>query len=226
LNQCFDETSFYTNYARNKFLVHVSSLLVEGSSGERMKEKRSYSDAEFWGRKIKDHWGVLAVSIIGCVLAVVGALLVLFWFIETSPIGAMGTATVGEWTLAWIWEFLIFLILWELLIVGIPVGVALVVGWHFWWNRLPAEEKAEFKGRWRGRGTAEGGGFGFAMFIAYSIYMYINGDFFTPFGDYPYTHWVYSWFLTLAWLLVVFGIPAAIILIIVYFKVWRKKEML
>lgn len=188
-----------------------------------MEEKGNYSDGEFWKRKIEEHWKVFTVFIIGCVVAIVGALLVLFWFIETSPIGAMGTATIGEWTLAWIWEFFIFLILWELLIVGIPVGVAFGVGWYLSWNRLSAEEKAEFKGRWRGRGTAEGGGFGFVMFIAYSIYIYINGDFFTPFGDYPYTYWVYSWFLTLAWLLVIFGIPAAIILTIVYFKVWRKK---
>ena len=135
----------------------------------------------------------------------------------------MGTATIGEWTLAWIWEFFIFLLLWELLLVGIPAGVAFGVGWYLWWKRLPAEEKAEIKARWRVRRAAEGGGFGFFMFIAYSIYMYINGDFFTPFGDYPYTHWVYSWFLTLAWLLVIFGIPAAIILTIVYLKVWRKK---
>ena len=189
-----------------------------------MEENGSCSDGEFWKRKIQEHWKLFTVFIIGCVAAIAGALLVLFWFIETSPIGAMGTATVGEWTLAWIWEFFIFLILWELLIVGIPIGVALGLSWYFWWKKISAGEKAEFKGRWRGRGTAEGGGFGFGMFIAYSIYMYINGDFFTPFGDYPYTYWVYSWFHTLAWLLVIFGIPTAIILTIVYFKVWRKSN--
>jgi hypothetical protein len=191
---------------------------------KKMDEKRNISDGEFWKQKITEHWIVFTIFIIGCAAAIAGALKVLFWFIETSPIGAMGTATIGEWTLAWIWEFFIFLILWELLIVGIPVGVALVVGWYFWWNRLSAEEKAEYKGRWRGKGTAEGGGFGFAMFITYSIYMYIKGDLFTPLGNYPYTYWVYSWFHTLAWLLAIFGIPAAIILTIVYFAVWRKKE--
>ncbi len=175
-------------------------------------------------RKIREHWKVFTVAIIGFVAAIAGALLVLFWFMETSVIGAMGTATIGEWTLAWIWGFFIFLILWELLFVGIPVGVAFGLGWYLWWKRLPAEEKAEFRGRWRGRRTAESGGFGFAMFIAYSIYMYIKGDFSTPFEDYPYTYWVYSWFETLAWLLVIVGIPAAIILPIVYFKVWRRKQ--
>ena len=82
----------------------------------------------------------------------------------------------------------------------------------------------EFKSKWHGRRAAEGGGFGFFMFIAYSIYMYIRGDFFTPFGDYEYSYWVYAWFHTLAWLFVIIGIPAAIILIVVYFVVWSKKE--
>ncbi len=189
----------------------------------KMEENNS-SDGEFWKRKIQEHWKVFMIFIVGCAAAVAGALLVLFWLIETSPIGAMGTATIGEWTLAWMWEFLIFLILWELLFVGIPIAIALGLGWFFWWKRLPANERAEFEGRWRGRRTAEGGGFGFGMFIAYSIYMYIKGDFFTPFGNHPYSYWVYSWFLTLAWLLVIVGIPAAIILPIVYFKLWRKKE--
>ena len=209
---------------RNGFLGYGCRLLIEGlKMVKKMDEKGNYSDGEFWKRKIKEHWKVFTAFITGCVVATLGALLVLFWFIETSPIGAMGTATIGEWTLAWTWEFFIFLILWELLIVGIPVGVAFGVGGYLWWNRFSAEEKAEFKGRWRGQRTAEGGGFGFFMFIAYSIYIYINGDFFTPLGDYPYRYWVDSWFLTLAWLLVIFSIPAAIILTIVYFKVWRKK---
>ncbi len=188
-----------------------------------MEESGSSSGGEFWKRKIQKHWKVFVVSVIGCVAAIAGALLVLFWFIETSPIGAMGTATIGEWTLAWIWEFIIFLILWELLFVGIPVGIALGLGWYLWWNRLPIEERAEFRGRWRARRTAESGGFGFVVFIAYSIYMYIQGDFSTPFEDYPYTYWVYSCFQMLAWLLVILGIPAVIILTIVYFRVWRKK---
>ncbi|GAG25875.1 unnamed protein product, partial [marine sediment metagenome] len=89
-----------------------------------MEEKCNYSGGEFWTRKIKEHWKAFTVFIIGCAVALAGAILVLFWFIETSPIGAMGTATIGEWTLAWIWEFFIFLVLWELLIVGIPVAVA------------------------------------------------------------------------------------------------------
>ena len=75
-----------------------------------MDEKDKCGDGEFWKQKIKKHWKMFTVTIIGAIAAIVVSLLVLFWFIDTSPIGAMGTATIGEWTLAWIWEFFIFLI--------------------------------------------------------------------------------------------------------------------
>jgi hypothetical protein len=190
----------------------------------KQEEKEKVSDEEFWKQKITKHWKAFTALIIGCVAATIGAIWVLFWFIDTSAVGAMGMATIGEWTVAWIWEFFIFLMLWELLIVGIPAAVAFGVGWYLWRKRLSDEEKAEFKGRWRGKGTAEGGGCGFFMFIAFSIYLYIQGDLYTPLGDHPYLYWVYSWFYTLGWLLVIVGIPAAIILTIVYFTVWHKKE--
>jgi MFS family permease len=191
---------------------------------KKMEENDKHSEGEFWKQKIRKHWKIFTASIISGAVAIVASIVVLFWFIDTSPIGAMGTATIGEWTLAWIWEFFIFLTLWELLIVGIPVAIVLGGSLYLWWKRLPEEDKVGFKGKGRGRGTAESGGFSFGMFIAYSIYMYINGYFYTPFGDHPYTFWVYAWFHTLAWLFVIIGIPAAIILIVVYFVVWSKKE--
>ena len=183
---------------------------------EKMEEKDKCSDRTFWKQKIKKHWKMFAATIVGGVIAIIASLFVLFWFIDTSSIGMMGTATIGEWSLAWVWEFFIFLILWELLYVILPVVIVFGVGWYLWWKRLPAEEKADFKGRWRGKGTAEGGGASFGMFISYSIYMYLNGDFYTPFGDFAYSYWVYAWFHSLAWILIIVGIPAAIILTIVY----------
>jgi len=195
-----------------------------------MVEKGSNNDKEweFWKQKIAQHWKAFAVFVAGCVLAIVGAIMVLFWHIQTSPIGNMGTARIGDWTLAWLWAFFLVLIGWELLFVGIPVVVAVGLGWYLWWNKLPEDEKAEFRNRekeekHRRRNAAGGGGFSFFMYIAYSIYIYANGAFFTSFNTYPYTFWVYAWFLTLAWLLIIFGIPIAIILVIVYFAYWRKK---
>jgi len=180
---------------------------------------------DFWSKKITQHWKAFIVFVIGCIIALAGAVLVLFWFIETSEFGAMGTATIGEWSLAWIWGFIIYLIFYELLIIGIPAAIAFGLGWYIFWKRLSEEEKAEIKGREKKkhRGSSAGGGFGFFMFIAFSILMYLRGEFSTPLGNFPYSYLVYTWFTALGWLLLIGGIPAAIILILVYFTIWKKK---
>ncbi len=187
------------------------------------------SEEAFWKEKIKKHCKTFVIIIIACICAAIGALLVLFWFIQTSPIGTFGTAFIGDWNLDWIVGFIILIILWELLFVGIPAGLFFGLGGYLWWRRLPADEKQEFKDRekknkHRKRNTGGEGGFSFFMFIAYCIYIAVDGNYFTPFGALPYTYWVYAWFLTVMWILIVLGIPAGIVLIIVYFTVWRKKS--
>ena len=187
------------------------------------------SDEQFWKKKIKEHMRLFIVIIIAGACIFTGVLLVLFWFIETSPIGQQGEALIGDWSLDWIVGFSILVILWELLFVGIPTGLFFGVGGYIWWNRLPDEEKDEFRARdkkekHRARDTGGSGGCGFIMFIAYCIYMGVQGNYYAPFSSQPYSYWVYSWFLTLMWIFIVLGIPACIILLIVYLTVWRKKS--
>ena len=187
------------------------------------------SDEQFWKKKIREHIRLFIVIIIAGVCIVTGALLVLFWFIQTSPIGLQGTATFDQWSLDWIVGFYILVILWELLFVGIPTGLFFGVGGYIWWNRLSDEERQEFKARdkkktHRKRNAGGGGGCSFIMFIAYCIYMGIQGNYYAAFGSQPYSYWVYSYFLTIMWILIVLGIPVCIILLIVYLTVWRKKS--
>ena len=187
------------------------------------------SDELYWKKTIKNHLTAFIIIIIAGVCIVTGAVLVLFWFIETSPIGLQGTATLDQWSLDWIVGFYILMILWELLFVGIPTGLFFGVGGYIFWSRLPDEEKQEHKARdkkesHRKRNAGGGGGGSFFMFIAYCIYMGIQGNYYAPFGSQPYSYWVYSWFLTIMWILIIFGIPICIILLIVYLTVWRKKS--
>jgi len=172
-------------------------------------------------------WISLIVFVVGCIAALIGAVLVLFWYMETSTIGAMGTATIGEWSVVMIWSFFIYLILWELVIIGIPAGIAFGVGWYVFWRQLPDQEKSMFKARDKKKhhGSSASGGFGLFMFIALSIYLYIIGEINTPLGDQSYSFWVYSWFTALGWLLIIAAVPAALILILVYFTVWKKKRI-
>ncbi|MFX1417962.1 MAG: hypothetical protein ACFE9N_03460 [Promethearchaeota archaeon] len=193
-----------------------------------MEKSSELSEEEFWKKKIKEHWKAFILIIVAGICAVIGGLLVLIWFISTSPIGAQGTAFIQQWNLDWVVGFIILIFLWELLFVGVPLGLFFGVGGYIWWRRLPTEEKDEFKARekkdkHRARNAGGGGGFGIFMFIAYCIYIAVQGNYYTPFGALPYTYWLASYFLTFMWILIVLGIPAGIIVLIVYFTVWRKK---
>jgi hypothetical protein len=112
--------------------------------------------------------------------------------------------------------------------VGIPAGLFFGVGGYLWWRRLPDEEKQEFKDREKkrthvARDAGGGGGFSFFFFIAYCIYLAFDGHYNIPFGNEPYTYWIFAGFYTIMWLLIYIGIPVAVILLIVYFTKWRKK---
>jgi hypothetical protein len=190
-----------------------------------LEHTNQINDADFWKNKIKEHWKAFIVIIIAGVCAAIGVILVLIWFVETSDIGLQGTATFNQWSLAWVVGFIILLLFWELLFVGIPVGLFLGVGGYLWWRRLPEEEKQEFRGRekiTKKHRKKNAGGCGFFLFIAYCIYIAIEGNFFTPFGNLPYSYWLYAYLYTIMWLLIIVGIPGAIIGLI-YFKKWLNK---
>jgi len=188
------------------------------------------SEEKFWGKKLKEHWKALAIAIIGAVLAIIGAVLVLNVYISTSDIGTQGTATIDLWTLDWIVGFLIQYTGWTLLIVGVPSLLFFGLGGYLWYRGLSEEEKQEFKEREkkdkprRKEKYGGGGGGGFGMFFAYCIFHLLNGTNNIQFGSISYRFWIDTWFSTLGWLFIFFGIPVIAILIVVYFAYWRKKS--
>ncbi len=187
------------------------------------------SEEQFWKDVIKKHTNSFIVLIIAAVCAIIGALLVFFWIVEVNPFVNPRTGTFNDWTLNYVVGIIIQIILAELLFVGIPAGLFFGVGGYLWWRKLPEDEKQDVKDRekketHRTRDYGGGGGFSFFMFIAYCIYIAVDGNYNATLGSQPYSYWIYSWFLTLMWIIIVLGIPAGIILLIVYFKVWRKKS--
>lgn len=187
------------------------------------------SKETYWKEFAKKNWKLIAVAFVACVILFIVALLVLILYINTSPIGGMGTWTLNDWTLNYIVGFMIQIILWELLFVGLPAGIFFGVGGYLWWSRLSEEDKQEYKARekknkHRKRNAGGSGGGSFFMFIAYCIYIATQGKYDTPFGNESYSYWVFAGFYTFMWLLIIFGIPIAVILLIVYLTYWRKKS--
>jgi hypothetical protein len=106
--------------------------------------------------------------------------------------------------------FILYLLLWELIFIGIPVIIGAIVGWQ-WWKRLPEEEKKEYRffGK-RSRTTGGSGGISLLFSIAFAIKVYIDGNWNVPIATWTLDYVVYSMLTILLWGLVIFGIPATI----------------
>ena len=188
-----------------------------------MEEEQKKNDEQFWKEEIKQHWKMLVLCIAAFVFLLVIAVNVVIWHIQTSPIGNYGTATFDQWSLDWIVRFVIVLILWELLFVGLPAALLFGLGGYLWWQRLPADEKKRLKDHEkRNHKKRNGGGCGIILFIAFCIYIAINGNYYAAFGTQPYSYWIYSYLLMLGWLLIIFGIPLAVAGLL-YLRYWLKK---
>jgi len=188
------------------------------------------SEEKYWKKFFKNHWKVVAIGITAVIVAFIAAYLLLVVFIATNSIGNYGTASIGLWTLDWIVGFMIQYTGWALLIVGVPSVLFFGLGGYLWWRSLPDAEKQEFKDREKREKARRkekyggGGGGSMAIFIGYCLLHLIRGTNNITFGSITYTYWIFSWFETIMWFFIVLGIPAIIIVIIVYFAYWKKKS--
>ena len=176
-----------------------------------MAENGSESGSEGWKRFLRKHLNMVALFIVAVILASVAAIYVFLWFVGNAQSTDMVPATLGLWTMRHLITFIIYAIFWELLLIGIPAVLAAVAGW-LWWRRLPSDEKKEyhFFGR-RSRATSGGGGaVSLLLFIAFCIKVYIDGNWNVAFAFWTLDYVVYSMLWILIWILVIFGIPAAI----------------
>jgi hypothetical protein len=172
------------------------------------------NDSRIWRKFLKKHWNMLAYWIIAAIIAAIGAILVFLWFVGDAQSTNIVPMTLRQWTMAHLINFILHLIFWELLIIGILVAIAAIAGW-LWWKQIPDEERKEYQFFDKGsRTTSGGGGISFLFFVAFCIKVYIDGNWNVAIASWTLDYVVDSMITILVWGAIIFGIPAIIIALI------------
>jgi len=179
----------------------IIAQIVEG--GEAIRKKAT-SQEKFFGR----HWGIVTIFVVAIISAFVGAVYVFLWFTGSAQSTGLVPAAIGFWTMGNMVAFILHLIFWELLLIGIPVAIGAVAGWQ-WWKRLPDEEKREYHVK-RSRTIRGESGISALFFIAFCIKVFIDGNWNVPIATWTLDYVVGSMIFILFWGAVIFGIPIAV----------------
>lgn len=180
------------------------------------------NETKSWKKFLKLHWNMLAFWIISAIAAVIGAIQVFLWFVSEAQSTALVPATLAQWSMNNIVMFIIHLIFWQLIIIGIPLAVVGILAW-LWWKKIPEQERNEYTFFNKGTKTEQGGGgISFLMFVAFCLKVYIDGNWNDAIASWTLNYVVDSMVTILFWAAIVFGIPA-IIIGIIYLAHERKK---
>jgi len=181
-----------------------------------MNENEEFLDKE-QKRFLKRHWKMTIVFAAVFVAAVVGAVLVFLWFIDTAQATGLLPSILGEFTVGYLVTFFLHVIFWELLLVASWVFVIILVIYFKWYMKLPEEERMEK----RKRGTREeGDAIGFFIAIAWLIIIWIDGRWDLAFNSWTLNDWVFSWLWAVFWVMLIIGIP-----VMLYFLYWIRTEV-
>jgi hypothetical protein len=174
-----------------------------------MTEENSAAKDSDWNRFIRKHWGIVAVFVAAVALAFAGAVYVFWWFAGNAQSTNLVPHTLNLWTMDNVVMFILHLIFWELVLIGIPVAVGAVIGWQ-WWKRLPDEEKEHHLFGRGSRSRNAGNAMSLLLFIAFAIKVYVDGNWNVAISTWTLDYVVGSMITILIWTAAVFAIPVAI----------------
>ena len=169
---------------------------------------------KIWKIFLRKHWKMLVLFVVGAILASIGAILVYLWFVGDAQLTGLVPATLGLWAMGHFVTFLLHLIFWEALFIGIPVLLTIVGIIFLWWKKLPDKERKEYRdghlfGK-RSHSTDASGGISFLVFIVFCIKVYLDGNWGVAIATWKFDYLVYSYLWALIWILIIFGIPMAL----------------
>jgi len=177
--------------------------------GDMMTEQNVAYESTDWRKFARKHWTIITVFVVAGILAVAGAVYVFWWFTGNAQTIDLVPSALGLWTMNNIVMFILHLIFWELVLIGIPVAVGAVIGWQ-WWKRLPADEKKEHMFGRGSRSRNAGGAISPLLFIAFAIKVYVDGNWNSPISTWTLDYVVGSMITIVIWIAAIFAIPAII----------------
>jgi hypothetical protein len=182
-----------------------------------MTEPESEHGETLWKKFIRRHSKILVLFITAAIIAVISAVLVLLWFVGDAQATGLVPRTLNLWTLGYLVTFLLHLLFWEVLFIGIPVIITVAAIYFLWWKKLPAEERHDYQrghlfGK-RSRSRDGGGAITFLVNIGFIIKVYLDGNWNVPFATWTFDYLVYSYLWVIIWMVIIFGIPLVIGLI-------------
>ncbi|MBN1216923.1 MAG: hypothetical protein JXA99_15965 [Candidatus Lokiarchaeota archaeon] len=181
-------------------------------------DDETLSDISFFSFMVKKYWKIALLLVIGIVVAIIAAIFTLFYIFYHLDIGAYGTWSIGQFSVGDVILGFLWVILLELLIVGLPTLAYLGTIFGIWWYKLISpEDKEELKKREKQsnkkikRYGGGAGAFGFFVFIFFLIILQIDGNIFTDFNTLPYVYWIETWLWAVLWTFVIIGVPCIIL---------------
>jgi len=154
---------------------------------------------------------MFVVWVVAAILTAMGVVYIFLWFVGEAQTTGLVHETLNLWAMSHCIYFILNLVLWEIIYVGIPVIIVIAIIYLGWWKKLPAKERKEYKDGnlfgGRSRRSDAGGAFSFFVTIAFIIKIIMDGNWDKPFADWTFDYLVGSWITALIWILIIAGIP-------------------
>jgi len=162
---------------------------------------------EAWKKFLRRH-GKATLSFIGAIaVAAIVAIYVFLRVVADAQTTGLVPVMFGEWTVGYLFTFVLTLILWELVFLVSWAGPAAAVVYLQWYKKLPEEERNEYEGgSHRGRSARRDNGFSFFVGLVWLIIVWTTGRWNLAFQAWTFNDLVFSLLTAFLRVLLIVGI--------------------